>query len=516
MTEKEQASWNGEPFTEGTVEQFAAARAALERIGFTEAAICAGAKIDSIYELPTRAEREVGFLDDETPLSLAVRLFMDGEDFARNTVRTVFDAADLSALEAIGLVRFSPGDPARCLSFVSLYPTEGLYVASDRHARIQMVASGVPADLVYSALTPETRRFVELMPRGQCNDYLELCSGTGIAALVAARDFAKHAWAIDITKRSTRFAAFNAALNGLDNVVVLEGDLYAPVAGQMFDVITAHPPYVPSFETAMVFRDGGEDGEQVTRKIVAGLADHLRPGGRFYCDCMMTDRVDAPLEKRIREMLGPNHAEFDVLVGQVRLIEPEELLGGSIAAGRMSADVVAAQRARFAQLGIEQFVYVGFLIRRRLVVGTPVTRRRILSAETRAAHLGWFLDYVSVVAGLERGSSRFLDARPRASAHTELLSRSVLQNGTWSVAASSLVTHVPFSVQAECPAWFATFLTWCDGRATAREQLNRLRNAGIVADSAKDVDFAILIAELAEGGFVELDLVPFPDEAPPS
>jgi len=96
----------------------------------------------------------------------------------------------------------------------------------------------------------------------------------------------------------------------------------------------------------------------------------------------------------------------------------------------------------------------------------------------------------------------------------ELLSRSVLQNGKWGVTASSLVTHVPFSVQAECPIWFATLLTWCDGQATAREQLLRLRNAGIVSDSARDVEFAVLIAELAAGGFVDLDTLPFPDDAP--
>ena len=514
MTEKEQASWRGEPFLEGTVEQFAAARAALERIGFTEAAVCAGAKIDSIYELPARVDREVGFLDVDTPLSLAVQLFMDGEDIARDTLRTVFAAADLSALEALGLVQTSPGDASRCVAFLSLYPNEGLYVASDRHARIQMVASGIPADLVYSALTPETRRFIELMPRARCEDYLELCSGTGIAALIAARDFARQAWAIDITQRSTRFAAFNAAFNGLGNVHALEGDLYAAVPGQQFDVITAHPPYVPSFETAMVFRDGGEDGEQVTRKILAGLADHLRPGGRFYCDCMMTDRVNEPLEVRIRGILGPDHAEFDVLVGQIRVIEPEALLGGSLETGRMSADVVAAQRARFRQLGIEQFVDVGVLIRRRRAAGTPVTYRRVVSAETRAVHLGRFLDYASSVADWEHGSSRFLDARPRASPHVELLSRSVLQNGKWGVTASSLVTHVPFSVQAECPIWFATLLTWCDGQATAREQLLRLRDAGIVSDSARDVEFAVLIAELAAGGFVDLDTLPFPDDAP--
>ncbi|MEP6990742.1 MAG: class I SAM-dependent methyltransferase [bacterium] len=513
MSVPAQASWLGEPFVVGTRGQFAAARSALERIGFTEAAICAGAGIGTIYELAGRRDREAGFLEHDTPLSMAVQLFMDGEDLSWDTVRGVIAAHDLSALEAVGLLQSVPGDSTRCAAFVALYPTEGLYVASDRHARIQLVATGTPADLVYSALTPETQRFVELMPRVPCGDYLELCSGTGIAALLAARDFAERAWAVDITERSTRFAAFNAALNGLENVHAIAGDLYAPVMERTFDVITAHPPYVPSFETAMVFRDGGEDGEQVTRKILAGLAEHLRPGGRFYCDCMMTDRVGAPLEQRIREMLGPRHAEFDVLVGQIGLIEPEALLGGSVASGRSGEAAVATQRSLFERLGVERFVNVGFLVRRRPTPGTPVTRRRVVSVGTRATHLDRFLHYSSAVSDWERGSSRFLDARPRSSSHTEFLTRSVLRDGRWTVAAASLATLVPFSVQAECPSWFGTFLTWCDGRSTARALLLRLRNAGIVADAAADLDFAILIGELADGGFIELDVLPFSGEA---
>src|SRR5262249_31659234 len=155
----------------------------------------------------------------------------------------------------------------------------------------EAVAGGLPSDIVYSALTSETHRVADLMPRGRCGDYLELCLGTGIAALLAGRDFAANTYAVDITARSDRLARGNAALNGLSNVTALAGDLYAPVAGRTFDMITAHPPYVPSFETELVFRDGGEDGEQITRRIIAGLAEHLRPGGQFYCDCLMTDRV---------------------------------------------------------------------------------------------------------------------------------------------------------------------------------------------------------------------------------
>jgi SAM-dependent methyltransferase len=514
MTESAIAEWTAEPFVVGSASEFAAARRALERIGFTEREICTTAGVDTIHDLPSLAEREAVFGDQTVPLSLAVQLFMGGEDLPWETARAVFAPDDLSALEAVGLVRSLPGDSSRCAAFVALYPIERLHIASDRHSRIQLVATGKPGDLVYSALTAETQRFVLLMPRTPCETYLELCSGTGIAALVAARDFAERVWAIDITQRSTRFAAFNAALNGLPNVTTLEGDLYAPVSGQTFDVITAHPPYVPSAETAMVFRDGGEDGEQVTRQIIAGLAQHLRRGGRFYCDCMMTERVGAPVEQRIRAMLGPEQREFDVLVGEVALIEPDALLGGGIRAGRLSAADATAQHVLFQRLAIERFVSVGFLIRRRAGGGEALTRRRVISPQTRAVHLDRYLDYAAAVREWEPGSSRFLDARPMALPDTELLSRSELRGGRWQATAASLTTQVPFLVQAGCPPWFATFLTWCDGRATARELLLRLRNAGILDDTSTDADFAVVISELADRGFVELDGLALP--APPS
>ena len=375
MTHAAPGQWLAEPFDGGTAEQFAAAHETLVTMGYSEAAVCAVAGIESIYTLAARPQRETGFQLPDSPLAVAVHLFFDGAALPMDVVKEVIGARAFAALEGIGLLQPFLGDPTRCASFVAVYPTEGLYVASDRVARIADVSTALPADIVYSAITPETRRFLRLMPRHACGDYLELCSGTGIAALAAAQHFASEAWAVDLTERSTRFAAFNAALNGLDGVHALEGDLYAPVAGRTFDVITAHPPYVPSFETEMVFRDGGEDGEQVTRRIIGGLADHLRPGGTFYCDCMMTDRSDAPLEQRIRAMLGSAEGEFDVLVGQVGLIAPESLLAGSLAAGRITDDMARAQRARFEELGVERFVNTGFYIERR---GGPAaaTRRR--------------------------------------------------------------------------------------------------------------------------------------------
>jgi methylase of polypeptide subunit release factors len=404
---------------------------------------------------------------------------------------------------------------------VALYPTEGILVASDKHSNLNAVAEGTPADIVYSALTSETHRFVKLMPRVPCEDYLELCSGTGIAALVAARSFARRAWAVDITERSTRFARFNAALNGLSNVSALAGDLYAPVAGRTFDVISAHPPYVPSPEQSMVFRDGGEDGEQITRRIIGGLAAHLRPGGQFYCDCVMTDRRGAPLEQRIREMLGPAHEEFDVLLGTAGTFDGDGYLARLAQAQKVlhtrPESELSWHRALIDRLEIERFVNAAFLIRRRLEPRPVFTRRRAVSPETGPAHYQWYMRWAAAAEGWP-DAPPILDAPVRRVERTELRSRSVCGPAGWTVVDASLATRTPFACELRCPTWLASLLARCDGVVTVRDHLRHFRDIGVIPTSATDGEFALLIAQLADGGFIELDdfRLPSLDDGVPS
>ena len=73
-------------------------------------------------------------------------------------------------------------------------------------------------------------------------------------------------------------------------VELATGDLWAAVHGEArFDVIVSNPPYVPAGELAGLPRevrrepcialDGGADGLEVIRRIVAGAPARLVPGG---------------------------------------------------------------------------------------------------------------------------------------------------------------------------------------------------------------------------------------------
>ena len=129
---------------------------------------------------------------------------------------------------------------------------------------------------------------------------LDLCSGTGILGLTAARLGAR-ATAIDLARRAVLNARLNARLNGLA-LEVLRGDLFAPVAGRRFDLVVANPPYIPAPpgggpRGAARAWDAGPDGRAFLDRIIAAAPDHLRAGGRIL---LVHSSLAAPEESERR------------------------------------------------------------------------------------------------------------------------------------------------------------------------------------------------------------------------
>ena len=112
---------------------------------------------------------------------------------------------------------------------------------------------------------------------------LDLCTGTGILGLTAARLGAR-ATAVDLSRRAVICGRVNARLNRLP-LEVLRGDLFAPVAGRRFDLIVSNPPYIPAPPgdaprgEARAW-DAGPDGREFLDRICERAAEHLNPGGR--------------------------------------------------------------------------------------------------------------------------------------------------------------------------------------------------------------------------------------------
>jgi ribosomal protein L3 glutamine methyltransferase len=125
---------------------------------------------------------------------------------------------------------------------------------------------------------------------------LDLCTGSGCLAILAARAFAQaQIDAVDISKDALDVAAHNVADYGLRNRVSLhQGDLFKPIGDRRYDLIITNPPYVDARGMAELPRecraepklafDGGADGLDIIRRILHEAPRHLTPKGGLLCE----------------------------------------------------------------------------------------------------------------------------------------------------------------------------------------------------------------------------------------
>lgn len=483
-------------------------RELLEAADFTEAGICGRLGLGDIYAFQPAgpARREPHDL-----LDLLIVLFLDGMAVDGATVERFVPPSTRTALEGLEVV--ARLDDGRWHATVVLYPTGPLHIVSDSPVDpLTGESRELPEDAVYPAVTKAARHFVTSLPPSPRGRVLELCSGTGIGALLAARS-ADHAWAVDITERSTRFAAFNAALNGLDNVTALQGDLYEPVAEMRFDTIVAHPPYMPSDEVREIYRDGGIDGEEVTRRILAGVGRHLAPGGRLHCTCMLTDRDGVELEDRIRGMLGPDPDDFDLLLMPMHSTDPRKAIFDEAVRGRATLEQSRRRDAVYRELGVRELVYGSLVVQRRTGDRPVRTLRRPRGAATTGTAIAWLLDWELDDEG-RFAPEAVADATPSVPGHVEARSDLVLEDDGWRPAEMTLRTNWPFPASVRCAPWVFELLARCDSRRTVRDLLDSLRRDGLLSDSAPEAGLLEMVRSLVSAGFLTVPAHPLPDPSP--
>lgn len=283
-------------------EAFAALRRILELADFTEAAICERLAIANLANVEAEAVRA----NDSGPLRNAAdaltKLFVEGWPVDRAELQRLLTPSAVQLLQDFTLLIPHNGHSGTLAATVSLYPIEHLFIASDRYNNADGSLFEIWDDFVYPCLFLTTRKFIQMLPRTPVGDVLDLCAGTGVGAMLVAGQ-ATSVVGADITERCGAFMHFNAGINGFSNFETAIGDLYAPVAGRQFDTIVVHPPYQPVLEHIAVFNSGGADGEHITRRIISDAPKYLKPGGRLYCLCQLTDR-EYPVEARIRGWLG--------------------------------------------------------------------------------------------------------------------------------------------------------------------------------------------------------------------
>jgi methylase of polypeptide subunit release factors len=172
----------------------------------------------------------------------------------------------------------------------------------------------------------------------------------------------------DVSRRSLDFSAANAELNGVENLELREGDWFAPVAGERFDLVVTNLPYVISPDIELVHRDNPFERDELARRIVAEVPAHLTDGGLAHVLCNWVHRAeDDPSEvpRAWAKGLG-----CDTLVLQYSSHEPLAY------AASWNRPLQARDPAAFEQTVDRWLAYYRETGIERIALGTIVLRKR--------------------------------------------------------------------------------------------------------------------------------------------
>lgn len=124
---------------------------------------------------------------------------------------------------------------------------------------------------------------------------LDLCTGSGVIGVVLAKQFPQ--WRIlgcDISKEALQVAEQNRYFYKLDNLILVEGDLFDAFKGlqleKKVDLVIANPPYCRTEDidclpiqvreyAPRIAIDGGIDGTNFFRRIFNKAPEYLRASG---------------------------------------------------------------------------------------------------------------------------------------------------------------------------------------------------------------------------------------------
>ncbi|WP_406630207.1 putative protein N(5)-glutamine methyltransferase [Amycolatopsis sp. WGS_07] len=157
---------------------------------------------------------------------------------------------------------------------------------------------------------------------------LDLCCGSGaLGATVAAEVPGIELHAADVEPAAVECARRNVPGE------VYQGDLYAPLPPELrgrVDVLIANVPYVPTGDVALmppeardheprVALDGGADGLDVLRRVVAEAPEWLAPGGHVLFEASERQAEAAAVEVR--------------RAGLTAFVEEDDELGATVVVG---------------------------------------------------------------------------------------------------------------------------------------------------------------------------------------
>jgi SAM-dependent methyltransferase len=429
-----------------------ALRDILARADYGTAAVARDAhRVDRVPPVGALAET-----DDDGVTDL-VALLAIGDSIATAAARRALHPIPLGDLAAAGLLEMS-GERVR--STVRALPCDGLVLLGDSDSERDVVAP----------LTAQSQLAAWLTPRDARRSMLDLGTGSGVLALLAAR-YCDRVVGVDINRRALGFAELNRRLNGLDNVEWREGDWLEPVADERFDLIVSNPPYLVSPDSEFIYRDSGLPGAELVAGLCRAIPGHLEEDGLAIVLGMWPHATSEDWEAAPRSWIDGSGC--DSLVVCFETVTPLEhaVVWNSPPARLLDPAVfketVARWNRHFRETGTGAISFGAIVLRRRRS-GRPWTR---LTQVSTAPGEGAARQLTRLMRGndfLER-SPDLLGYRYAAPAGLDMAQLSALTERGWREEAATLNLPDELGVDAEVDPGALRALFGCDGTTVLRD-----------------------------------------------
>jgi SAM-dependent methyltransferase len=230
-------------------------------------------------------------------LDMLAALFVLGLPLPEGQAR---DCLGVETIEALIQARLLAHQKDGLHANVAITPFEGLLLAHDWWPSD---ASELPYDHVMG-VSPVSMTLAAMTPRKLVGLTADIGTGCGLQALLAARH-SRVVIASDINERALNYARFNCRLNGVTNIVLLRSSFFDPMVPDSVDLIVCNPPFVISPGRRYVFRDGGGQGDQLSREILVEALGHLRVGGWASILIDWIHDTDTDWADRLHDWLRP-------------------------------------------------------------------------------------------------------------------------------------------------------------------------------------------------------------------
>ena len=436
-----------------------------EEAGYTETVI--RKRLVNAELLSSNLRNEARLLDrtaDPTLLNVLLRWFWLRRAETEAKAAELVPEEFLRLLFESGLLRSLDGRLAgRCM----VLPTDGFLVVADYPVAIEREQS----EMVLWP-NPTSRLLSRFTIRRHSRSTLDLGTGSGILSLGAARH-SDEVVATDLNERALVFAKFNARLNGIENIQMLGGDCFAPVANRSFDLILSNPPFFITPQKGYLFCDNPMELDGLCRRLVKEAPAHLNEDGYLEMLCEWAEVEGQPWQERIAEwfqgtgcdawvMKGMTQDPGDYAQQRIREVNPDAQDDANFFDGYMTY---------YRERGVKA-IHDGFIVMRRRsganwvrIEEVPVTPKGDLGAMVLST-----FEAEDILSRLKNDEA-LLTTKPRLSPHARLEQVCAQGEGRWVAESLTLRLVSGFPFHTAMQPLVAEFLVACDGTRTAEQAI---------------------------------------------